>query len=357
MSVMNSLRIKRRAILTLTISLLFVLLITGPAQGDMVMLSPVFDTYVDSDNPTSVYGQDVFLISRFDAKSDRRSQPFLKFDLSLIPPGSTINEATLKLYLKDMTGRNSVEVEAYRATSDWHEATLTWNTRPTGPGLERTATVSDNKGNKNIDLTAFVSGWLANTFPNHGIFIDYKGKATYSAVFNSREATKNQPYLVVYYNPPASGTGTPPVGLSMAEGKAPAIMEVNVSKINNSSVTITWMTDMKADSKVKFGRTAAYDYEIRTNKDVTAHSITLRGLSPGTAYHFRVFSNSPADLEASSADLEFKTGGRAGASTILPSTPFGWLRLIGLIAGAISLFLLVLVGAVEIQRWRHSRAS
>ncbi len=65
------------------------------------MLSPIADTYVDSDNATAVYGRDVFLISRFDSKTDRKSQPFLKFDLSLVPPGSTINEATLKLYLKD----------------------------------------------------------------------------------------------------------------------------------------------------------------------------------------------------------------------------------------------------------------
>ncbi|MFA5867392.1 MAG: DNRLRE domain-containing protein [Actinomycetota bacterium] len=354
---MNCLQLTRRITLTLTFSLFLILLIAGPAQGDMVMLSPVVDTYVDSDNPTSAYGQDVFLISRFDARSDRLSQPFLKFDLSLIPSGSTINEATLKLYLKDMTGRNSVEIEAFRATSDWDEAALTWNNRPTGPGLEKTATISDNRGNKNVDMTAFVSGWLANTFPNYGVFLDYKGKATYSAVFNSREAPKNQPYLVVYYNPPASGSGTPSVGLSIAEGKAPAIMEVNVSDIKNSSVTITWMTDMKADSKVKFGRTAAYDYETRTNKDVTAHSITLRGLSPGTVYHYRVFSKSPADLEASSADLEFKTSGQPAASTILPSTPFGWLKLIGIIAGAISLFLLVIVSAAELQHWRYSRSS
>ncbi len=347
----------RRIMIVFTMSLLFVLIIAGSARADMVMLSPIADTYVDSDNATAVYGRDVFLISRFDSKTDRKSQPFLKFDLSLVPPGSTINEATLKLYLKDMTGRNSIEVEAFRATSDWNEETLSWNIRPTGPGLGKTATISDNRGNKNLDLTSFVSGWLSNTFPNYGVFIDYAGKNTYSVVFNSREAPKNQPYLIVYYSPPSSGAGTPPVGLSMAEGKAPAIIEVNISEIKSNSVTITWMTDMKADSKVKFGLTAAYDFEIRANKDVTAHSITLRGLAPGTDYHFRVFSKSPADLEASSADLQFKTSGKPAVSTILPSTPFGWLKLVGIIAGVISLFLLAIVGAAELQRLRRSRVS
>jgi hypothetical protein len=329
----------------------------GSARADMVMLSPVADSYVDSNSPTSAFGNDLFLISRFDAKSERKSQTFLKFDLALIPPGSTINEATLKLYLKSMTGKSPIQVKTFRATSDWNEETLSWNTRPTGPGLESMATISNNKGNKNFDLTALVSGWLANTFPNYGIFIDYSGKNTYSAIFNSREAAKNQPYLVVYYNPPSSETGAPAVGLSMAEGKAPAITEVKASKITSSTATITWMTDMKADGTVRFGQSAAYDYEIGASKDITSHSITLRGLSPGTGYHFRVFSNSPADMEASSADLQFKTTGAPASNTVLPSTPFGWLKLIGLFAGAFSLFLLSIAGAVELARWRNSRAS
>jgi hypothetical protein len=349
--------IQRRVTLITAIALLMALFIGGQARADMVMLSPVADTYVDSDNATSVYGQDVFLISRFDPKTDRKSQPFLKFDLSLIPLGSTINEATLKLYLKDMTGKNSVEVEAFRATSDWSEETLAWNSRPTGPGLGKSATISDNKGNKNIDLTAFVAGWLSGTFPNYGIFLDYMGKSKYSVVFNSSEAAKNQPYLVVYYNPPASGTGAPAVGLSMAEGKAPAIIEVTASGITKDTVTITWMTDMKADGSIRYGLSAAYDYESKSNRDVTSHSITLRGLSPGTTYHYRVFSNSAADMEASSADLQFKTTGQPVVNTILPSTPFGWLKLTGLFVGSVTVFLLLIAGAVELQRWRHSKPS
>jgi hypothetical protein len=341
----------------MSIMLLLALLPAGRANAEMVMLSPVADTYVDSDSATSTYGNDPFLISRFNVKSDRRSLPFLKFDFSLIPPGSTINEATLKVYLKDMTGRNSVEVEAFRATSDWNEETLSWNLRPTGPGLGNAATISDNKGNKNLDLTAFVAGWLANTFPNYGVFIDYTGTKTYSVVFNSREASKNQPYLVVYYNPPPSGTGAPPVGLSMAEGKAPAIVEIKVTEVQPDSVTISWMTDMKADSSVRFGRSAAYDFETGTNRDVTAHSLTLRGLSPGTEYHYRVFSNSAADMEASSADLQFKTAKGRDTNLVIPSTPFGWLKLTGLFAGLVLAFLLLIVGAAELQRWRHSRAS
>lgn len=354
---MNCRSLARRITLILTVSLFLSLLLAGSADAEMVMLSPAADSYVDNENGTSVNGQDLFLISRFNNKTDRRAQPFLKFDLSLIPPGSTISEATLKLYLKDMTGKKSIQVEAFRATGDWDEQTLSWNTKPTGPGLGKTATVSDNKGNKNIDLTSFVTDWLAGSYPNFGLFLDYSGKDTYSIVFNSREAPKNQPYLIVYYTPPSSGTGVPPVGLSMAEGKPPAIMAVSVSDIKNDTVVINWMTDVKSDSTVKFGKTAAYDYVVRAdkNKGNTSHSVVLRGLSPGTLYHYRVFSVSAADLESSSADLQFKTSGQPVASTVLPSTPFGWLRLFGIVIVLVSLFLISIVAAVEFKRWLDSR--
>jgi hypothetical protein len=169
----------------------------------MVMLSPTADSYVDSENPTSVYGEDVFLISRFNSQTDRATQPFLRFDLSLIPVGSSISEATLKLNLKDMSGEKAVVVEAFRATGDWDEQTLSWNTKPTGPGLGKTATISDNKGNKNVDLTSFVAGWLAGSYPNFGVFLDYNGKKTYSVVLNSREASKNHIWLSITPRRPA----------------------------------------------------------------------------------------------------------------------------------------------------------
>lgn len=354
---MKNQSIIRRIILTLTITLFISIFIAGPAYAEMVMLSPTADSYVDNENPASVYGQDVFLISRFNSQTDRLTQPFLKFDLSLIPPGSTISDATLKLYLKDMTGEKAVAVEAFRATSDWNEQTLSWNTKPTGPGLGKTATVSDNKGNKNIELTSFVAGWLAGSYPNFGVFLDYSGRKTYSVVLNSREATKNQPYLVVYYAPPSSGTGAPPVGLSMAEGKPPAIMAVSVTKINKDNVTVNWMSDVKSDSTVKFGKTAAYDFVVRVDKgkDKTSHSVILRGLSPGTGYHYRVFSKSAAELEASSSDLQFKTAGQPTASTVLPSTPFGWFKLFLILLVLGSTFLILIVGAFEFKNWLDSR--
>lgn len=354
-STMKTPNVSRLLTLILWLAAFLVFSTAGVAHAEMVMLSPTADSYVDNENAASSYGQDIFLISRFNSKTDRRTQPFLKFDLSLIPPGSTINEATLKLYLNDMSGKKSIKAEAFRATGDWDEQTLSWNNKPTGPEIGKTATVSDNRGNKNFDLTSLVAGWLAGSYPNFGLFLDYSGKDTYSVVFNSREAPNNQPYLVIYYAPPASSTGAPSSGLSMAEGKPPSIIAVNVTNIGKDTVTISWMTDVKSDSKVRFGKTAAYDYMVRANKDTTSHSIVLRGLSPGTSYHYRVFSVSAADLESSSADLQFKTAGQPVADTVLPSTPFGWLRLFAIAVTLVTLFLLSIVAAVEFRRWFDSR--
>jgi hypothetical protein len=143
----------------------------------------------------------------------------------------------------------------------------------------------------------------------------------------------------------------------MAEGRSPAIIAVNITKLSKDSVTVNWMTDVKADSTVKFGKTAAYDYVVRTDKgkDKTAHSVILRGLAPGTGYHYRVFSKSAANLESSSADLQFKTSGQPVANSVLPSTPYGWLKLIVIVLAAGSMFLISIVAAVELKHWLNSR--
>jgi hypothetical protein len=71
----------------------------------------------------------------------------------------------------------------------------------------------------------------------------------------------------------------------------PVISDVASSSVTSVSATITWTTDINANSLVDYGLTTAYGY---TSGDVinrvTDHSIEITGLSPGTPYHFRVRS-------------------------------------------------------------------
>lgn len=85
----------------------------------------------------------------------------------------------------------------------------------------------------------------------------------------------------------------------------PVISNIAVSNITQTSVTITWTTDIVASSRViydtvshpditgagspNFGY-AASSAETDTVTKVTTHSVVLNGLNPGTKYYFRVLS-------------------------------------------------------------------
>jgi phosphodiesterase/alkaline phosphatase D-like protein len=85
----------------------------------------------------------------------------------------------------------------------------------------------------------------------------------------------------------------------------PVISNIHAINITQTSVTITWDTDIVATSRVIYDTTSHPDltgltapnfgYAISTPESdtatkVTAHSVTITGLSPATKYYFRVIS-------------------------------------------------------------------
>jgi hypothetical protein len=70
---------------------------------------------------------------------------------------------------------------------------------------------------------------------------------------------------------------------------------------NRKSATITWTTDIPADSQVEYGTSTAYGtFSALNGSLVTSHSVTLSGLSRGLTYHYRVYSrNSLGELSVS----------------------------------------------------------
>ena len=77
---------------------------------------------------------------------------------------------------------------------------------------------------------------------------------------------------------------------------------------NPTTATVTWTTDIPADSQVEYGPTAAYGNRSALNSTlVTSHSVKLSGLSRLTTYHYRVLSRGSAGNLAVSGDFTFTT--------------------------------------------------
>lgn len=92
-------------------------------------ISATADTYISSNTPTTAYGSgsDIY-VGEYNGGSDV-ARTLIKFDLSSIPTGSTINFAILRFrdVGTDFTD-NARAIQVYRLLRSWTEGTATWNT-------------------------------------------------------------------------------------------------------------------------------------------------------------------------------------------------------------------------------------
>ncbi|MDP9050626.1 MAG: fibronectin type III domain-containing protein [Acidobacteriota bacterium] len=95
-----------------------------------------------------------------------------------------------------------------------------------------------------------------------------------------------------------TGTSTP----------GPVISSIAVSSISSTSAVITWSTDQPSTSLVNFGTTTGYGSSSGLIASlVTAHSVTLTGLTAGTPYNFDVISANSSAVSSVSGNVTFTT--------------------------------------------------
>lgn len=97
-----------------------------------VTLYPIADSYVDSDSPTSNFGDFIILFVDFwdhGGTGDVRCNSYLMFDLSSIPSSSIINSAELKLLTVGCSQTTTIGAH-YCPNNSWVENGITWNNAP-----------------------------------------------------------------------------------------------------------------------------------------------------------------------------------------------------------------------------------
>jgi len=115
----------------------------------------------------------------------------------------------------------------------------------------------------------------------------------------------------------ASGIG------ELMDSTAPTISNIKISAINGESATISWDSDEKGNSTVRYGisdvsEVAASDSVVNSDKDnyVTSHSVVLGGLIPATRYVFIVSSIDAAGNIAQSSQDSLVTSSPSSISFI-----------------------------------------
>jgi len=154
------------------------LLTSGFAQ-----ITPLGDSYTNSADPTTNYGAKTLL------DVDAATQiTYIQFNLSSIPTGASISQATLKLYVNAVTTAGAFEVYAVNGT--WSESTITYELAP-ALGIVIDSNVPITTADKNqyilIPMTSTVQGWVNTPSSNNGIALVAVGK--FNATFDSKEST------------------------------------------------------------------------------------------------------------------------------------------------------------------------
>jgi len=170
-------------------------------------LSPTADAYVrDGSSASTNFGTATTLQSQSSATTGDNRQSYLKFDLTTI---AGINKATVRLYgsLSDATGSN-VPAGIYSvATTTWVESgsgSITWNNKPaTGASPLSTTVITDNVPHwYEFDVTSYLQAEKAAGRNIVSLAVKNTAQSSPFASFNSREATSNQPQLLLWSTQP-----------------------------------------------------------------------------------------------------------------------------------------------------------
>jgi hypothetical protein len=130
----------------------------------------------------------------------------IRFDLSSIPAGSTINSAVLSAYRYDGDSPTALECDIYRVTEDWFEATLV-DAIAHDTSVSYDQIIITGTDWYDFDIALLVQDWVDGSVDNFGIvFYGTGGTGSYQ-YFRSRESNVDRPHLDIDYSPPGSLEG------------------------------------------------------------------------------------------------------------------------------------------------------
>ncbi|HXT00131.1 MAG TPA: Ig-like domain-containing protein [Elusimicrobiota bacterium] len=113
----------------------------------------------------------------------------------------------------------------------------------------------------------------------------------------------------------AAGVSATAVVTVTVANAPPVISGIAVSGLGGDRADVLWTTDQRADSAVSFGTSTLYGASTPVNPaQSTGHGVALRGLIPGTQYHYVAKSRDAAGVLAVSDDQTFTTAGSTSSA-------------------------------------------
>ena len=170
------------------------------------------DTHIAQASSVQNFGAATLLLSN--SQSNAQSRLALRFDLSGIPAGATIQSAVMELYYASSRVTSTETLRLHRITRSWTELGATWRTydgtnnwATQGGDFDPAVVASASlDGTVNVwkqwTITSLAQGWVSGTFTNHGVLLEsLPASGNNERRFNSSEnaATALRPKLTITY--------------------------------------------------------------------------------------------------------------------------------------------------------------
>lgn len=163
--------------------------------NDLADVSNANGTYIDTNFGT----QDQLVLASYTSYTRR---VYMQWNLNAIP-NSTINYATLWMYMNAAGGSDIQYIVVYNTTMNWTETNITWNNATPISVLQSNTSVNGVVGWKGFNITGAVARAVFRG-ENISITIRYSNETPGSAAnykhFYSKEKAINRPYLTVDYS-------------------------------------------------------------------------------------------------------------------------------------------------------------
>jgi acid phosphatase type 7 len=187
------------------VAMLFVGSGSAGARASASTFTPVADTYVNADKPSSNFGSQTSL----KVDSSPVMNAYLRFDVSL-PAGEVVKNATLRLFAAS-SSTAGFTVHGVASTT-WGERTTTFANAPQIGAQVAASGAHAARTYVSVDITPLVTS-------SGPLSVAVKGLSSSSDTYKSREAgVSNRPQLVVETSPGGGGGGGQTVVFALGDG-------------------------------------------------------------------------------------------------------------------------------------------
>lgn len=167
------------------------------AQGTSKTFHAVADAEVQQGNPMENYGIEPTMGIGYDNYTSEKhliQRALLHFNVSaFLPPGTTIHQATLRLYMVGYCDVGSSSFRVHRVADDWSELTVSWNNQPSsaegyGQAVIPAPPPPPPPGTwdwYNFDVTSLAQSWVNGDYPEYGLMIRGPETTPYPCAFRN----------------------------------------------------------------------------------------------------------------------------------------------------------------------------